>query len=85
MFIKEGKQVDYVFGDLTDIPVSPTPHGEVWDFIRLILNKSMQVLKPTGKYMTHVSKLRLNTFNIKCSMFQYYLELQKRIQYAYKV
>uniref|UniRef100_A0A1B6DKE3 PABS domain-containing protein n=2 Tax=Clastoptera arizonana TaxID=38151 RepID=A0A1B6DKE3_9HEMI len=52
-FIKEGKKVDYVFGDLTDIPVSNSPHGEVWDFIRLILNKSMQVLKPTGKFMTH--------------------------------
>uniref|UniRef100_A0A1B6IFN9 PABS domain-containing protein n=1 Tax=Homalodisca liturata TaxID=320908 RepID=A0A1B6IFN9_9HEMI len=51
--IAEGKTVDYVFGDLTDIPVSTSPQGEVWDFIRLILNKAMQVLKPTGKYMTH--------------------------------
>lgn len=55
--IKEGKKVDYVFGDLTDIPVSTSPQGEIWDFIRLILNKSMQVLKPSGKYMTHVSRL----------------------------
>jgi len=51
--IAGGKKVDYVFGDLTDIPVSTEPHGEIWDFIRLILNKAMQVLKPTGKYMTH--------------------------------
>ncbi|KZC15106.1 PREDICTED: spermine synthase [Dufourea novaeangliae] len=42
-----------VFGDLTDIPISTTPHGDAWDFTRLILNYSMQVLKPTGKYMTH--------------------------------
>lgn len=54
--IEEGKKVDYVFGDLTDIPVSPTPQGEIWDFIRLILTKTFQVLKPTGKFMTHVSE-----------------------------
>ncbi|CAD1469995.1 unnamed protein product, partial [Heterotrigona itama] len=51
--IEEGRQFDYVFGDLTDIPISPTPHGDAWDFIRLILNSSMRVLKSTGKYMTH--------------------------------
>ncbi|XP_011503003.1 PREDICTED: spermine synthase isoform X2 [Ceratosolen solmsi marchali] len=51
--INEGHQVDYVFGDLTDIPISTAPHGDAWDFIRLILNSSMKVLKPTGKYMTH--------------------------------
>ncbi|XP_048260443.1 spermine synthase isoform X2 [Bombus terrestris] len=51
--IEEGKQFDYVFGDLTDIPISPTPHGDAWDFIRLILNSSMKVLKSTGKFMTH--------------------------------
>lgn len=53
--IEEGRQFDYVFGDLTDIPISTTPHGDAWDFIRLILNSSVKVLKPTGKYMTHVS------------------------------
>ncbi|CAL1689449.1 unnamed protein product [Lasius platythorax] len=51
--IEEGRQFDYVFGDLTDIPISTTPHGDAWDFIRLILNSSMKVLKPSGKYMTH--------------------------------
>ncbi|CAL7946042.1 unnamed protein product [Xylocopa violacea] len=51
--IEEGRQFDYVFGDLTDIPISPTPHGDAWDFMRLILNSSMKVLKSTGKYMTH--------------------------------
>ncbi|KAL7305890.1 spermine synthase isoform X2 [Trichogramma pretiosum] len=51
--IEEGRQFDYVFGDLTDIPISTSPHGDAWDFIRLILNASMKVLKPTGKYMTH--------------------------------
>lgn len=58
--IEEGRQFDYVFGDLTDIPISPTPHGDAWDFIRLILNSSMKVLKSTGKFMTHV---RINMLN----------------------
>ncbi|XP_046752505.1 spermine synthase [Diprion similis] len=51
--IEEGRQFDYVFGDLTDIPISPTPDGDAWNFIRLILNSSFKVLKPTGKFMTH--------------------------------
>ncbi|KAL1131402.1 hypothetical protein AAG570_011019 [Ranatra chinensis] len=51
--IKDGRKFDYVFGDLTDVPVSCSPHGELWDFIRMIINKSFQILKPTGKYMTH--------------------------------
>jgi spermine synthase len=53
-FIKDGKKFDYVFGDLTDIPISDDPNsGEIWDFIRLILESSFKVLKPTGKFMTH--------------------------------
>lgn len=52
-FIKEGKKFDYVFGDLTDIPISDTPTGEIWNFIRSILQHSFKILKPTGKYLTH--------------------------------
>lgn len=53
-FIDEGKKVDYVFGDLTDVPVdSSGEHTEAWEFIRYILNKSMQVLRPGGKFLTH--------------------------------
>ncbi|KAF4532243.1 hypothetical protein B566_EDAN004329 [Ephemera danica] len=52
-YIEEGRTFDFVFGDLTDIPLSSTPQGQVWDFIRLILNKALRVLKPTGKFMTH--------------------------------
>ncbi|XP_034239245.1 spermine synthase isoform X2 [Thrips palmi] len=54
-YIKEGRKFDYVFGDLTDLPISPTPQGEIWDFIRLILKNSLKVLKPDGKYMTHAN------------------------------
>lgn len=69
--IEEGRQFDYVFGDLTDIPISITPHGDAWDFMRLILNSSVKVLKPTGKYMTHVRtlafslRLRICYLNLK--------------------
>lgn len=54
-FINEGKKVDFVFGDLTDIPVDSSGEQDSWEFIDLILNKSMQVLKPGGLYLTHVS------------------------------
>lgn len=53
-FIKEGRKFDYVFGDLTDIPISQTPTGELWDFILKILEKSFKILKHDGKFMTHV-------------------------------
>lgn len=52
-FSQEGRKFDYVFGDLTDIPISDTPTGEIWDFIRKILQSSFKVLKPDGKFMTH--------------------------------
>lgn len=52
-YIAEGKKFDYVFGDLTDIPISTAPTGEVWNFIRSILDASFKVLKADGKYMTH--------------------------------
>lgn len=47
-YISDGRKFDYVFGDLTDIPISDTPTGEIWDFIRTILEKSFAVLKSDG-------------------------------------
>ncbi|KAJ0179685.1 hypothetical protein K1T71_004276 [Dendrolimus kikuchii] len=52
-FIEEGKKVDYIFGDLTDIPISETACGELWEFMITILDASFKILKPTGKFMTH--------------------------------
>ncbi|CAH3987739.1 spermine synthase [Pieris brassicae] len=52
-FIKENKKVDYIFGDLTDIPISDAPCGELWEFMINILNSAFKILKPTGKFMTH--------------------------------
>lgn len=54
-YVKEGKKFDYVFGDLTDVPISDTPTGEIWDFIRTILEHSLKLLKPDGKYLTHAN------------------------------
>lgn len=73
-YIKEGKQFDYVFGDLTDVPISPTPRGQLWDFLRTILGLGIQCVRPgTGKYMTHA-------IGIQCSsalkMFEEQFEAQ---------
>ena len=55
-YLKEEKKFDYVFGDLTDVPISPTPQGELWDFMKTIMELSTKLLVPgSGKYMTHVS------------------------------
>lgn len=60
-YIKDDRKFDYVFGDLTDIPISDTPTGEIWDFIRSILEKSFKILKPDGVYLQHVC-LRIHLF-----------------------
>ncbi|XP_004924801.2 spermine synthase [Bombyx mori] len=52
-FIKEGKKVDYIFGDLTDIPISDTVEGEIWEFMITILKASFRILRSSGKFMTH--------------------------------
>ncbi|EDV20575.1 uncharacterized protein TRIADDRAFT_31833, partial [Trichoplax adhaerens] len=51
-YASEGKVFDYVINDLTAIPVSTTPQGSQWDFLRLILQLSMDVLSETGRYFT---------------------------------
>ena len=57
--MSEGRTFDYVFADLTDVPISPAPVGDVWNFLSTIMNLGTQVAKPrTGKYMTHVSQIQ---------------------------
>lgn len=64
--IADGTRVDYVFGDLTDMPIAggdaasgdgaaaaAAADGPAWDFIMSILQLSLRVLRPGGKYMTH--------------------------------
>jgi len=52
---KQGKKFDYIFGDLTDTPVSTQPRDEdTWIFLSTILELAVGVLTPkTGKYFTH--------------------------------
>jgi len=52
--LKEGRQFDYVFYDLSDIPVSPNMDREVWDMVKEVMTDSMGLLAAGGKYMTHV-------------------------------
>nr|XP_045608966.1 spermine synthase-like [Procambarus clarkii]XP_045608967.1 spermine synthase-like [Procambarus clarkii]XP_045608968.1 spermine synthase-like [Procambarus clarkii]XP_045608969.1 spermine synthase-like [Procambarus clarkii] len=60
--VKEKKSFDYVFADLTDVPISPSPRGELWDFMRTIMNLGTKLLKPgTGKYMTHATGIQCET------------------------
>lgn len=53
-YIKEGRKFDYIFGDLTDVPISESLSGQLWTFINKVLQMSFKVLKPDGKFMTHV-------------------------------
>ncbi|XP_041975945.1 spermine synthase isoform X2 [Aricia agestis] len=52
-FMQEGRKVDYIFGDLTDIPISDADCGELWEFMINILDAAFKILKTTGKFMTH--------------------------------
>ncbi|XP_072178221.1 spermine synthase-like [Diadema setosum] len=51
-YIAEGKTFDFIINDLTAIPVTTEPRGSQWEFLHLILDLSMQLLKSTGKYYT---------------------------------
>ncbi|XP_030058115.1 spermine synthase [Microcaecilia unicolor] len=52
-YAKDGQTFDYVINDLTAIPISTSPEEDsTWEFLRLILDLSMKVLKRDGKYYT---------------------------------
>jgi hypothetical protein len=55
------KKFDFIFGDLTDTPVSTGPRdSDVWQFLKTILEMGVNLLKPnTGKYMTHCTGLNV--------------------------
>jgi len=56
-YASEGKKFDFIINDLTAIPVSTTPHGSHWDFLRMILQLSFDVLADHGKYFTQGNSL----------------------------
>ncbi|KAJ7394349.1 hypothetical protein OS493_000154 [Desmophyllum pertusum] len=49
-YVKNGRTFDYVINDLTDIPIAVSLHDSHWDFVREILNLTLRVLKPEGKF-----------------------------------
>jgi len=49
-YVEQGKTFDYVINDLTDIPISVSLHDSHWGFVREILNLTLRVLKPGGKF-----------------------------------
>jgi len=59
----KGKTFDYIFGDLTDTPITTKPRDEdCWIFLSTILELGMSVLKPlTGKYLTHCNGVNVPT------------------------
>ncbi|XP_055951204.1 spermine synthase-like isoform X1 [Argiope bruennichi] len=48
-----GKKFDVIINDLTDIPIATSPQGEMWDFVKKIINKSLVVLRDDGSYLNH--------------------------------
>ncbi|KAF5284245.1 hypothetical protein FQR65_LT00245 [Abscondita terminalis] len=63
-FHQEGRKFDYIFGDLTDVPI--TDKCETWNFVKSYLELSFKILKPTGKFMTHVSRQPSQFENLDC-------------------
>ena len=55
-FVEDGTKFDFIFGDLTDVPLSLTPQkqNKEWQFLQSVLGKSLGLLKPNGKFLTHV-------------------------------
>ncbi|KAH8296597.1 hypothetical protein KR054_008485 [Drosophila jambulina] len=79
-FIADGRKFDYVFGDLTDIPITDAPVGETWDFIRTILEHSFKVLKPDGKFLTHGNG---STCKVQLRLFEEQLDLLRpKVKYT---
>ncbi|XP_034034359.1 spermine synthase [Thalassophryne amazonica] len=59
-YVKEGKEFDYVINDLTAVPISTEPEEDsTWEFLRLILDLSIKVLHPNGKYFTQGNSVNL--------------------------
>ena len=62
-YIESNRSFDYVFNDLTDIPISDVDSKdailesdqELWAFFRRILNLALQLVRPDGSYLNHVS------------------------------
>ncbi|KAF0309423.1 Spermine synthase [Amphibalanus amphitrite] len=52
--VQEGRTFDYIFYDLSDVPVSPRHDRDLWNMVKDVLQDSMSLLPAGGKYMSHV-------------------------------
>ncbi|KAM6986670.1 spermine synthase [Aplochiton taeniatus] len=72
-YVEQGRTFDYVINDLTAVPISTAPEEDsTWEFLRLILDLSIKVLRPTGKYFTQG-----NCANLIVALTQYEEQLGK--------
>uniref|UniRef100_A0A3Q3JLN8 PABS domain-containing protein n=1 Tax=Monopterus albus TaxID=43700 RepID=A0A3Q3JLN8_MONAL len=59
-YVQEGRLFDYVINDLTAVPISTEPEEDsTWEFLGLILDLSIKVLHPNGKYFTQGNSVNL--------------------------
>lgn len=59
-YVQEGRTFDYIINDLTAVPISTEPEEDsTWEFLRLILDLSIKVLHPDGKYFTQGNSVNL--------------------------
>lgn len=59
-YVQEGRTFDYIINDLTAVPISTEPEEDsTWEFLRLILDLSIKVLHPNGKYFTQGNSVNL--------------------------
>lgn len=55
-FLADGRKFDYVFNDLTDIPLSPEDSHvgkDLWGFVKKVLSLALPLVKDDGKYLNH--------------------------------
>lgn len=59
-YVQDGKTFDFVINDLTAVPISTEPEEDsTWEFLRLILDLSIKVLRRSGKYFTQGNSVNL--------------------------
>nr|CAG4644863.1 EOG090X07PL [Leptodora kindtii] len=63
-FAERGDKFDFVFADLTDIPLSIEPQNKEWQFLQQVLEKSLSLLEVDGTFLTHGSGISsVNSLN----------------------
>ncbi|XP_061607303.1 spermine synthase isoform X3 [Phyllopteryx taeniolatus] len=59
-YVQEERLFDYIINDLTAVPISTEPEEDsTWEFLRLIMDLSIKILHPKGKYFTQGNSANL--------------------------